>query len=104
MLTLGVLYKFVDTYRRHVTTIATLNTIISKQPEISQETISDVQAQATAAKQASQAAESQADNIKTQADGSKIDAYAAKTQADAAALSARSARDMVVWPKLPTSM
>ena len=96
VLTLGILYKLVDAYRRHVTTIATLNTIISKQREISQQTISEVQAQATAAKQASQAVESQADNIKTQADGSKIDADAAKTQADAAALSARSARDMVV--------
>jgi cell fate (sporulation/competence/biofilm development) regulator YmcA (YheA/YmcA/DUF963 family) len=89
VLTLGVLYKLVDAYRRHVTTIATLNTIISKQREISQQTISEVQAQAAAAKQASQAVESQADNIKSQADGSKIDA-------DAAALSARSARDMVV--------
>ena len=96
VLTLGILYKLVDAYRRHVTTIATLNTIISKQREISQQTISEVQAQAAAAKQASQAVESQADNIKTQADGSKIDADAAKTQADAAALSARSARDMVV--------
>jgi hypothetical protein len=89
VLTLGVLYKLVDAYRRHVTTIATLNTIISKQREISQQTISEVQAQAAAAKQASQAVESQADNIKSQADGSKIDA-------DSAALSARSARDMVV--------
>jgi len=97
VLTLGVLYKLVDAYRRHVTTIATLNTIIGKQREISQQTISEVQAQAAAAKQASQAVESQADNIKTQADGSKIDADAAKTQADAAALSARSARDMVVF-------
>jgi hypothetical protein len=96
VLTLGILYKLVDAYRRHVTTIATLNTIIGKQREISQQTISEVQAQAAAAKQASQAVESQADNIKTQADGSKIDADAAKTQADAAALSARSARDMVV--------
>jgi hypothetical protein len=96
VLTLGILYKLVDAYRRHVTTIATLNTIISKQREISQQTISEVQAQAAAAKQASQAVESQADNIKTQADGSKIDADAAKTQADAAALSARSARDIVV--------
>lgn len=96
VLTLGILYKLVDAYRRHVTTIATLSTIISKQREISQQTISEVQAQAAAAKQASQAVESQADNIKTQADGSKIDADAAKTQADAAALSARSARDMVV--------
>jgi hypothetical protein len=96
VLTLGILYKLVDAYRRHVTTIATLNTIISKQREISQQTISEVQAQAAAAKQASQAVESQADNIKTQADGSKIDADAAKTQADAAALSASSARDMVV--------
>src|ERR1700730_5959907 len=96
VLTLGVLYKLVDAYRRHVTTIATLNTIIGKQREISQQTISEVQAQAAAAKQASQAVESQADNIKTQADGSKIDADAAKTQADAASLSARSARDMVV--------
>jgi hypothetical protein len=96
VLTLGVLYKLVDAYRRHVTTIATLNTIIGKQREISQQTISEVQAQAAAAKQASQAAASQADTIKTQADGSKVDADAAKTQADAAALSARSARDMVV--------
>lgn len=103
VLTLGILYKLVDAYRRHVTTIATLNTIINKQREISQQTISDVQAQAAAAKRASQAVESQADSIKTQADGSKIDADAAKTQADAAktqadaaALSARSARDMVV--------
>ncbi len=96
VLTLGILYKLVDAYRRHVTTIATLNTIISKQREISQQTISEVQAQAAAAKQASQAVESQADSIKTQADGSKIDADAAKTQADIAALSARSARDMVV--------
>ena len=96
VLTLGILYQLVDAYRRHVTTIATLNTIISKQREISQQTISEVQAQAAAAKQASQAVESQADNIKTQADGSKIDADAAKTQADVAALSARSARDMVV--------
>jgi hypothetical protein len=103
VLTLGILYKLVDAYRRHVTTIATLNTIISKQREISQQTISEVQAQAAAAKQASQAVESQADSIKTQADsikthadGSKTDADAAKTQADAAALSARSARDMVV--------
>jgi hypothetical protein len=96
VLTLGILYKLVDAYRRHVTIITTLNTIISKQREISQQTISEVQAQAAAAKQASQAVESQADNIKTQADGSKIDADAAKTQADAAALSARSARDMVV--------
>ncbi len=96
VLTLGILYKLVDAYRRHVTTIATLNTIINKQREISQQTISEVQEQAAAAKQASQAVESQADNIKTQADGSKIDADAAKTQADAAALSARSARDMVV--------
>jgi len=96
VLTLGILYKLVDAYRRHVTTIATLNTIISKQREISQQTISEVQAQAAAAKQASQAAESQADSIKTQADGSKTDADAAKTQADTAALSARSARDMVV--------
>jgi cell fate (sporulation/competence/biofilm development) regulator YmcA (YheA/YmcA/DUF963 family) len=82
VLTLGVLYKLVDAYRRHVTTIATLNTIIGKQREISQQTISEVQAQAAAAKQASQAVESQADSIKSQADGSKIDA-------DAAALSAR---------------
>ncbi len=96
VLTLGVLYKLVDAYRRHVTTIASLNTIISKQREISQQTISEVQAQAAAAKQASQAVESQADSIKTQADGSKTDADAAKTQADAAELSARSARDMVV--------
>ncbi len=96
VLTLGVLYKLVDAYRRHVTTIATLNTIIGKQREISQQTISEVQAQAAAAKQASQAVESQADSIKTQADGSKIDADSAKTQADAAAVSARSARDMVV--------
>ncbi len=96
VLTLGILYKLVDAYRRHVTTIATLNTIISKQREISQQAISEVQAQAAAAKQASQAVESQADSIKTQADGSKTDADAAKTQADAAALSARSARDMVV--------
>ena len=96
VLTLGFLYKLVDAYRRHVTTIASLNTIISKQREISQQTISEVQAQAAAAKQASQAVESQADSIKTQADGSKIDADAAKTQADVAALSARSARDMVV--------
>lgn len=96
VLTLGVLYKLVDAYRRHVTTIATLNTIIGKQREISQQTISEVQAQAAAAKHASQAVESQADNIKTQADGSRIDADAAKTQADAAAISARSARDMVV--------
>ena len=96
VLTLGVLYKLVDAYRRHVTTIATLNTIISKQREISQQTISEVQAQAAAAKQASQAAASQADSFKTQADGSKTDADAAKTQADVAALSARSARDMVV--------
>jgi hypothetical protein len=96
VLTLGILYKLVDAYRRHVTTIGTLNTIISKQREISQQTISEVEAQASAAKQASQAVASQADNIKTQADGSKIDADAAKTQADAAALSARSARDMVV--------
>jgi cell fate (sporulation/competence/biofilm development) regulator YmcA (YheA/YmcA/DUF963 family) len=96
VVTLGVLYKLVDAYRRHVTTIAALNTIIGKQREISQQTISEVQAQAAAAKQASQAVESQADRIKTQADGSKIDADAAKTQADAAALSARSARDMVV--------
>ncbi|MGC2492408.1 hypothetical protein [Candidatus Binatus sp.] len=96
VLTLGILYKLVDAYRRHVTTIATLNTIIGKQREISQQTISEVQAQAAAAKQASQAVESQADSIKTQADGSKIDADAAKTQADVAALSARSARDMVV--------
>jgi hypothetical protein len=96
VLTLGILYKLVDAYRRHVTTIATLNTIISKQREISQQAISEVQAQAAAAKQASQAAESQADSFKTQADGSKTDADAAKTQADAAALSARSARDMVV--------
>jgi hypothetical protein len=94
--TLGVLYKLVDAYRRHVTTIASLNTIIGKQRELSQQTISEVQAQAAAAKKASQAVESQADSIKTQADGSKIDADAAKTQADAAALSARSARDMVV--------
>ncbi|MGA9725469.1 MAG: hypothetical protein WBQ86_23635 [Candidatus Binatus sp.] len=96
VLTLGVLYKLVDAYRRHLTTIATLNTIIGKQREISQQTISEVQAQAAAAKQASQAAESQADSFKTQADGSKTDADAAKTQAGAAALSARSARDMVV--------
>jgi hypothetical protein len=96
VLTLGILYKLVDAYRRHVTTIASLNTIISKQREISQQAISEVQAQAAAAKQASQVAESQADSIKTQADGSKTDADAAKTQADAAALSARSARDMVV--------
>ena len=96
VLTLGVLYKLVDAYRRHVTTIATLNTIIGKQREISQQTISEVQAQAAAAKQASQAVESQADSIKTQADGSRTDADAAKTQADVAALSARSARDMVV--------
>ena len=96
VLTLGVLYKLVDAYRRHVTTIAALNTTINKQREISQQTISEVQAQAAAAKQASQAVESQADSIKTQADGSKIDADAAKTQADAAAISARSARDMVV--------
>lgn len=96
VLTLGILYKLVDAYRRHVTTIATLNTIIGKQREISQQTISEVQAQAAAAKQASQAAESKADSIKTQADGSKTDADAAKTQADAAALSAASARDMVV--------
>jgi hypothetical protein len=96
VLTLGILYKLVDAYRRHVTTIAALNTIISKQREISQQTLSEVQAQAAAAKQASQAAESQADSIKTQADGSKTDADSAKTQADAAALSARSARDMVV--------
>ena len=96
VLTLGILYKLVDAYRRHVTTIATLNSIINKQREISRQTISEVQAQAAAAKQASQAVESQADSIKTQADGSKIDADAAKTQADSAALSARSARDMVV--------
>jgi hypothetical protein len=96
VLTLGILYKLVDAYRRHVTTIATLNTIISKQREISQQTISEIQAQAAAAKQASQAVESQADSIKAQADGSKTDADAAKTQADTAALSARSARDMVV--------
>ena len=96
VLTLGVLYKLVDAYRRHVTTIATLNTIISKQREISQQAISEVQAQAAAAKQASEAVASQADSIKTQADGSKTDADAAKTQADAAAVSARSARDMVV--------
>jgi hypothetical protein len=96
VLTLGILYKLVDAYRRHVTTIATLNTIIGQQREISQQTISEVQAQAAAAKQASQAVESQADSIKTQADGSKTDADAAKTQADSAALSARSARDMVV--------
>jgi hypothetical protein len=96
VLTLGILYKLVDAYRRHVTTIATLNTIIGKQREISQQTISEVQAQAAAAKQASQAVESQADSIKTEADGSKTDADAAKTQADTAALSARSARDMVV--------
>jgi hypothetical protein len=96
VLTLGILYKLVDAYRRHVTIIATLNTIISKQREISQQAISEVQAQAAAAKQASQAAESQADSIKSQADGSKTDADAAKTQADGAALSARSARDMVV--------
>jgi hypothetical protein len=96
VLTLGILYKLVDAYRRHVTTIASLNTIISKQREISQQTISEVQAQAAAAKQASQAVESQADSIKTQADGSKTDADAAKSQADVAALSARSARDMVV--------
>ena len=96
VLTLGILYKLVDAYRRHVTTIATLNTIISKQREISQQAISEVQAQAAAAKQASQAVESQADSIKTQADGSRTDADAAKTQADAAALSARSAHDMVV--------
>jgi hypothetical protein len=96
VVTLGVLYKLVDAYRRHVTTIASLNTIIGKQREMSQQTISEVQAQAAAAKQASQAVASQADSIKTQADGSKIDADAAKTQADAAALSARSARDMVV--------
>ncbi len=94
--TLGILYKLVDAYQRHVTTIATLNTIIGKQREISQQTISEVQAQAAAAKQASQAAGSLADSIKTQADGSKIDADAAKTQADSAAVSARSARDMVV--------
>ena len=49
VLTLGVLYKLVDAYRRHVTTIATLNTIIGKQREISQQTISEVQAQAAAA-------------------------------------------------------
>jgi hypothetical protein len=96
VLTLGILYKLVDAYRRHVTTIAALNTIISKQREISQQTISEVQAQAAAAKRASQAAVSQADSLKTQADGSRTDADAAKTQADAAALSARSARDMVV--------
>jgi hypothetical protein len=96
VLTLGVLYKLVDAYRRHVTTIAALNTIIGKQREISQQTISEVQAQAAAAKQASQAAASQADSFKTYADGSKTDADAAKTQADSAALSARSARDMVV--------
>jgi hypothetical protein len=96
VLSLGILYKLVDAYRRHVTTIATLNTIIGKQREISQQTISEVQAQAAAAKEASQAVASQADNIKTQADGSRTDADAAKTQADTAALSARSARDMVV--------
>jgi hypothetical protein len=94
--TLGILYKLVDAYQRHVTTIATLNTIIGKQREISQQAISEVQAQAAAAKQASQAAGSLADSIKTQADGSKTDADAAKTQADSAAVSARSARDMVV--------
>jgi hypothetical protein len=96
VLTLGILYKLVEADRRHVTTIATLNTIIGKQSETSQQTISEVQAQAAAAKQASQAAESQADSIKVQAEGSKTDADAAKTQAGAAALSARSARDMVV--------
>jgi hypothetical protein len=95
VLTVGVLYKLLSADRRHTTTIATLGTIIGKQREMSEQTISAVQAQAAAAKLASEAAKSQADSSKTQADGSKTDADAAKTQADAAAVSARSARDMV---------
>jgi hypothetical protein len=96
VVSLGVLYKLVDAYRKHVTTINSLNNIITRQREVSEQAISAMQAQAAAAKKASQAAESQADSIKSQADGSKNDADAAKTQADAAAVSARDARDMVV--------
>ena len=96
MASLAVLYKLADAYRTHVTTIAALNDIIGKQRKMSEHAMSDVQAQADAAKQASQAAASQADSIKAQADGSRTDADAAKTQADAAALSAQNARDMVV--------
>jgi hypothetical protein len=96
MASLAVLYKLADAYRTHVTTIAALNDLIGKQRQMSEHAMSDVQAQADAAKQASQAAATQADSIKAQADGSRTDADAAKTQADAAALSAQNARDMVV--------
>jgi hypothetical protein len=84
VLTLAVLYQTFGILRRHAslaaTPIATPAATANQQPEITAETLSALQAQATAAKLASQAAQSQADS--------------AKLQADAAALSAHNARDI----------
>jgi hypothetical protein len=84
LLTLAVLYQTLFVSRRHATIatapVATPAIIVNQQPEITAETLSALQAQATAAKLASLAAKSQADS--------------AKMQADAAALSAHNARDI----------
>ena len=84
VLTLAVLYQTFGVLRRHAsiaaTPVETPATIVNQQREITAETLSALQAQATAAKLASLAAQSQADS--------------AKLQADAAALSAHNARDI----------
>ena len=83
VLTLAALYQTLGVSRRHATVAATplaTPAIIVNQREITEETLSALQAQATAAKLASLAAKSQADT--------------AKLQADAAALSAHNARDI----------
>ena len=84
VLTLAVLYQTFGILRRHAsiaaTPVATPTSITNQQPEITAATLSALQAQATAAKLASQAAQSQADS--------------ARLQADAAALSAHNARDI----------
>ena len=85
MVTLAVLYQTFGVLRGHTTVaatpVATPAIMMSQQREITEETLSALQAQATAARLASQAAKSQADS--------------AKLQADAAALSAHTARDIV---------
>ena len=85
VLTLGVLYQTVGVLRSHATIaatpVATPAIMMSQQRETTEEALSALQAQATAAKLASLAAKSQADS--------------AKLQADAAALSAHTARDIV---------
>jgi hypothetical protein len=84
VLTLAVLYQTFGILRGHANTVAmpvaTPAAIVNQQSEITDATLAALQAQATAAKLASQAAQSQADS--------------AKLQADAAALSAHDARDI----------